>query len=158
MRHGLVPSRCVLPVAKGLSREMALLLDVLYAPSDKPSLDRSQSWHVARGPGEPFCSSETSGKWCIFATPAEVDRAWTRIKRAVEQGRLRHAKVSTALIRGDRPHVICVYTADWRDTEDLLTTRTILADLGFVEELGYKRDQETRERVYGTAAEWFLRR
>lgn len=137
------------------------LFALLYQPSDKPSRDRSQQWHVARGPGAPFCSSDLTGKWCIFASPAKVDRAWTRIKRAVEQGRLRHAKVATALARSGRgysQHVICVYTADWRDTADLLAARAVLAELGFVEELGYKRDLETQARVYGTADEWFLRR
>jgi hypothetical protein len=65
------------------------------------------------------------------------------------------AKVSTAYSQQSfDSHVICVYTEDWQDTEDLLAVRQSLREAGFVEELGYKRDIDTARRIYGPE-EWF---
>ncbi|OLL28144.1 hypothetical protein BTH42_29695 [Burkholderia sp. SRS-W-2-2016] len=67
------------------------------------------------------------------------------------------ANVSTVLrSMGRDGHVICVYTRDWTDKQDLLRVREVLRSLGFVEELGYKRDIDTQNRVYGSG-EWYLR-
>ncbi|CAL8475655.1 DUF1917 domain-containing protein (plasmid) [Caballeronia sp. S22] len=102
-------------------------------------------------------SGPTTGKWCIFAASSDVDQAWEKIKGAVESDKLVFAKVSTALRSlGRDGHVICVYTQDWTDKQDLLRVREVLRSLGFVEELGYKRDVDTQNRIYGPA-EWYLR-
>jgi hypothetical protein len=98
-----------------------------------------------------------TGKWCIFVPRADVDTAWEKIKEALEQNQLLCGKVSTALRRMSRDnHVICVYTANWTDTQDLMRVRDVLRTLGFVEELGYKRDVDTRRKLYGPG-EWYLR-
>ncbi|GBG14463.1 uncharacterized protein NMK_2062 [Novimethylophilus kurashikiensis] len=126
-------------------------LAYLYRPSPKPSLDRSQFWHSVVNPNEVFFSTEHSGKWCIFRGPAEIDDAWDKIVESVKAGRLSHAKVSTALGRamyGDR-QVICVYTQNWTDLDELMEARDVLRELGFTEQLGYKRDIDTKNRVYG---------
>jgi hypothetical protein len=57
-----------------------------------------------------------------------VDDVWFKIKKAVEEGRLGgSAKVSTAkpnpLSKDPRKHVICVYTYDWTDEEDVRRIR-----------------------------------
>ncbi|CAB3795551.1 hypothetical protein LMG28614_04198 [Paraburkholderia ultramafica] len=102
-------------------------------------------------------SGPTTGKWCIFAPSSDVDQAWAKIKGAVEGDKLLFAKVSTALrSMGRDGHVICVYTRDWTDKQDLLRVREVLRSLGFVEELGYKRDIDTFNRIYGSD-EWYLR-
>ncbi len=55
------------------------------------------------------------------------------------------AKMSIALRSMSRDgHVICVYTRDWVDRQDLMRAREVLRSLGFVKELGYKRDIDTR--------------
>ncbi|MFM0402587.1 putative phosphothreonine lyase domain-containing protein [Paraburkholderia aspalathi] len=85
-------------------------------------------------------SGPTTGKWCIFAPSSDVDQAWAKIKCAVEGDNLLFAKVSTALrSMGRDGHVICVYTQDWTDKQDLLHVREVLRSLGFIGELGYKR-------------------
>src|SRR5262249_7082987 len=102
---------------------------------------------------------QQAGKWCIFRTRDQIDQAWLVIREAVESGRLPLAKVSTCLTspsHGDR-HVICIYNDDWRNDADIAGTREVLRDLGFLEELGYKRDVETIRGVYGTDDEWYLR-
>lgn len=98
------------------------------------------------------------GKWCLFVPWSEVDTHWERVRQAVRRGRFLSAKVSTALSSSNYPRaVICVATADWRDQADMMAARAVLRELGYTEELGYKRDLETRNRVYGTEEEWYLR-
>lgn len=139
------------------AQELTTLMAVLYQASDKPSLDRSAAWHSMVPPGTEFYSSDRSGKWCIFVSVAKVDAAWNKVKKAVKAGKLACAKVSTAYSRGDREnHVICVYTRDYTLPADLERTRDVLRQLGFTEELGYKRDIDTQNRVTGDA-EWFIR-
>jgi hypothetical protein len=129
----------------------------LYAASDLPSEDCSRDWHVVLAPSlKQFRSTEKTGKWCVFASGPDVDSAWAKVRAAVTADRLVAAKVSTRLRRGDRNnHVICVYTRDWTDSEELKASREVLRELGFAQELGYKRDLETRKRLYGSDVEWY---
>jgi Domain of unknown function (DUF1917) len=93
----------------------------------------------------------------VFVPSFEVDLAWAKNKGAVEADRLLFAKVSTALRSVGRDgHVICVYTQDWTDLQDLLHIREVLRSLSFADELGYKRDIDTLNRNYGLD-EWYLR-
>lgn len=102
-------------------------------------------------------SGPTTGKWCVFVASSDVDSAWSKIKGAVEDDKLLFAKVSTALRSiGRDGHVICVYTRDWTDQSELMRVRKVLRSLGFVEELGYKRDVDTLNRIYGPG-EWYMR-
>lgn len=138
--------------------ELDEFLAYMFAPSHLPSKDKSQAYMYAIAPGVSFKSGGLTGKWCIFASPDRVDTAWEAVKSAVAAGKLLCAKVSTAYARGQRAqHVICVYTRNWEDVPDMLATRTVLCELGFDEELGYKRDIETRDRVYGGPNEWYIR-
>ena len=77
----------------------------------------------------------------------------------VDGGEIVHAKVSGKVQAShfDNVFLICVYTCDWRDKADVMRVRKLLRDAGFVEELGYKRDADTRAGVYGTADEWWYR-
>ena len=132
--------------------------DRLFTQSDKPSEDLSRSWHFKTSPGfQRTTSSDMTGKWCIFVPRAEVDAAWEKIISALEQNQLWCAKVSTALrIMSRDTHVICVYTTNWTDTQDLMRVHDVLRTLGFVEEPGYKRDVDTVRKIYGPG-EWYLR-
>ncbi|WP_175151326.1 putative phosphothreonine lyase domain-containg protein [Paraburkholderia ultramafica] len=138
--------------------EQPRLIEQLLRKSDKPSEDFSRSWQMRKSPSCGIIrSGPTTGKWCIFAPSSDVDQAWAKIKGAVEGDKLLFAKVSTALrSMGRDGHVICVYTRDWTDKQDLLRVREVLRSLGFVEELGYKRDIDTFNRIYGSD-EWYLR-
>ena len=130
----------------------------LFRKSDKPSEDLSCSWHYKKSPSyNDFASADAAGKWCIFVSSAEVDEEWSKIRDAIENDQLMCAKVSTALrIMSRDGHVICVYTRDWADIRDLMRAREVLRSLGFVEELGYKRDIDTQSGKYGLG-EWHLR-
>lgn len=98
------------------------------------------------------------GKWCIVRYPAAIDAAWAKVRAMVEANQVISAKASgkfQALRFGT--HLICVYTPDWEDKEDVFRVRELLRTAGFVEELGYKRDLETTQGVYGTPNEWFYK-
>ena len=89
--------------------------------------------------------------------PHRCGRGVEQIGDAIENNQLMCAKASTALrSMGRDGHIICVYTLDWADRQDLMRAREVLQSLGFVKELGYKRDIDTRNRIYGPG-EWYLR-
>jgi hypothetical protein len=71
----------------------------------------------------------------------------------VEEGRLGgSAKVSTAkpnpLSKDPRKRVICVYTYDWTDEEDVRRIREELRKLGVVNKIPYKSDGDTLSGKY----------
>lgn len=130
-----------------------------YLPySPLPSKDFSNSWKSVSSPGlTHFKSNEHTGKWCIVLTSGEVDKAWEVISDLVKSGQLLFAKVSTALgAKRTRTYVICIYTLDWSNHEDLERTRKVLFDAGFTQPLNYKRDIETINKVYDDPNEFYL--
>lgn len=98
------------------------------------------------------------GKWMIFRTTgAPVDDAWRIINEATKTGRLGFAsKVSTMKDKdsfykdrdGNRSHVICCYTYDYTDEDDVFRVRKALRELGFTERLPYKSDKQTYANQY----------
>jgi hypothetical protein len=76
-----------------------------------------------------------TGKWLIFVDRKNVDEIWSKIKRATEEGILGiEAKVSTAkpkpkkLRYQENKHVICVYTREWTDKNDVMRVREELRE------------------------------
>ena len=95
---------------------------------------------------------ELAGKWLIFLPADEVDVVWRRVRDATAAGDLGiSAKVSTAKpnpdARDDR-YVVYVYTADWRDEEEVMRVREALRALGVEDRIGYKRNLETFRGEY----------
>jgi hypothetical protein len=127
----------------------------------RPSTTTHRAWIYAVSPARELAEWEdgSAGKWCVFRHKDVVDDTWAPVHRAVAAGRLPLAKVSTRLTATlrDNTHVICVYTKDWRDDAAITAARDVLRELGFKEELGYKRDIETARGVYGTSDEWYRR-
>ena len=92
--------------------------------------------------------TENSGKWLIFVPVSEVDELWAKIKDATEEGLLGiAAKVSTQkpnpLARNPDTKVICVYTYDWTDEDDVRQVREGLRQLGVIAKIPYKADEDT---------------
>ncbi|MEM2469116.1 MAG: DUF1917 domain-containing protein [Candidatus Jordarchaeales archaeon] len=122
----------------------------------KPSEVTEVYWlYACRKKGKYPEATKRSGKWLIFVPPEKVDELWERVRRAVEEGRLGDvAKVSTAKPRPsatDRSRVICVYTYDWTDRDDVMRIREELRKLGVTWKIPYKADQDTREGRYAKA-------
>ncbi len=82
-----------------------------------------------------------------------IDTVWERIRKATEGGRLGDsAKVATAksnpIAAGSSMKVICVYTYDWKDEEDVKRIRTELRMLGITWKIPYKSDEDTEAGKY----------
>lgn len=99
-----------------------------------------------------------SGKWLIFADLKSVDDIWKKIKEATEAGRLgTSAKVRSAMPDPTEPaewrksRVICVYTNDWTDREDVMRVREELRNLGITDKIPYKADEDTLSGKYAVS-------
>ena len=120
----------------------------------RPSKTRDVYWTFARRKtGNYPRATERSGKWLLFVPRDEVDDVWSRVKRALEVGRLGDsAKVSTARPNPNasdpRSHVICIYTHDSDDVADVMRVREELRSLGFVNKIPYKTDEATHAGRY----------
>lgn len=88
------------------------------------------------------------GKWLVYRVRSEIDGVRETIARATIEGDLgTSAKVSTKLQGRDR-HLICVYTDDYLDLDDVNRVRDELDALGFTERLCYKPDIYTYLGIY----------
>ena len=121
----------------------------------KPSEVTEVHWIYAlrRKKGDYPKPSPRSGKWLIFVPAEDVDEVWAKIRKATEEGRLGDsAKVATAkpnpyaIDPGMR--VICVYTYDWSDKEDVMRVREELRKLGITDKIPYKTDEATLSGKY----------
>lgn len=98
------------------------------------------------------------GKWLIRMECPYVEEYWGgMIRPAVEAGTLGpSAKIATEWGRNNDPagpwrsHVVCVYTADWRDQADVLRVAKRLHEIGAVKKmrLDYKPDIFTYGGLY----------
>ena len=121
---------------------------------DNPSEITDRYWLFAdRKAGTYPLHTDNSGKWLIFMPAVEIDDVWAKIKLATEEGRLGDsAKVATAKpnVHAGNPdeRVICVYTYDWTDEEDVRRIRQVLRELGITWKISYKTDADTRAGRY----------
>ena len=85
-----------------------------------------------------------NGKWMLFPHEDQVDEIWAIVANAVWEGKLgTAAKVATAKADGDRSggpndardqgqRLICIYTTDFSDTDDILRVLRAIKDLGLI--------------------------
>lgn len=115
----------------------------------KPSEVFDVYWiHAKRAKGRYPAATARSGKWLVFVGADEVNEVWARIKKATEDGRLGDsAKVATSRPNPNATNpqgkVICVYTYDWQDREDVMRVRNELRRLGIEKKIPYKADKDT---------------
>ena len=89
----------------------------------------------------------------IFVPLSLVDAVWEKIRRATEEGKLGDSsKVATARSNpsatNSNTKVICVYTYDWADENDVKRIREELRQLGVTSKIQYKADHETYSGIY----------
>lgn len=97
--------------------------------------------------------TDRGGKWLIFGEPSWIDAIWIEIRDATRDGLLGGlSKVRTGMANQSRAKlgssVICVYTYDWRDRDDVMTVREELRRLGITQQIPYKADEDTRAGKY----------
>jgi hypothetical protein len=120
----------------------------------RPSQVTDVFWLSARREeGEYPKHSQLGGKWLIFVPMDQVDAVWETIKQATRVGMLGgSAKVATAKPNPNASNsdekVICVYTYDWTDQEDVRRIRENLRQLGITRKIPYKADKETETGSY----------
>jgi len=96
-------------------------------------------------------TTKKSGKWILFFDDNDsLDLSWEKIKKSTENGDLGvYSKVVTnAPGRPYKNKVICVYTYDYEDKEDIIRVREKLKHLGFKEKISYKKDIDTFKKRY----------
>jgi hypothetical protein len=145
------------------NRELFEAFTLMHSDRTKPSTYLMNTWINAYDRSGKYedvkFNYETIGKWCIFSNKERVDADWKIINDAVESSQLWvTAKVATKMgaDHHDGNHVICVYTPNWEDKESVFEIRETLRRLGFVEQLKYKRDADTRNpSKYGSTDEFY---
>jgi hypothetical protein len=119
----------------------------------QPMEEYEQYWLWAYRKVGTYPESVRNGKWMLFIPDDEINAAWDTIRTAVEEGKLGDtAKVATAKPNPnalDRHRkLICVYTYDAEDKEDVVRILQALRDLGFQQGLTYKTDEATLAGEY----------
>lgn len=123
-------------------------------PEQRPSQETGEYWLFAeRQTGSYPKATENCGKWLIFVAISQVDAVWMKVREATEMGRLGgSAKVATARpnpnATDSESKVICVYTYDWTDEQDVRRIRQELREIGVVAKIPYKADAETYSGKY----------
>ncbi|MCF8339862.1 MAG: DUF1917 domain-containing protein [Chitinophagaceae bacterium] len=120
-----------------------------------PSETLNNFWIIAYRNKGVYPSSNTikSGKWLIFTNINEVDLLWQTIKSATENGLLGNSsKVATAKpnpnAKDPNEKVICVYTYNFEDKDDVMRVRQVLRSLGITKKIPYKTDIKTLQGEY----------
>jgi hypothetical protein len=147
---------CSLACAEQLAVQMPTHQPMPYptegAPSD-PQLRRIGWLYALREtPGYPD-TTERSGKWMVFIKLDEVDAFWERVRTALQAGKLGDiAKVATTpnpnKPGGVEYRVVCIYSYDSADENDVWRIRDSLRELGVSWEIYYKLDAATRAGIY----------
>lgn len=114
-----------------------------------PSLAERVYWIYAESTKKAKKPTKDSGKWLIFCPTDQIDAAWNQVKDATERGMLGgKSKVSTLKGFRGKDFVICCYTYNWKDEEDVMRVREALRELGFEKPLPYKTDADTMAGKY----------
>ena len=120
-----------------------------------PSEVHDEPWiSVERKKGKYPEPTENSGKWLVYVWNHNIDLVWEMISSATERGLLGfESKASTAMPSPLAPKenlgVICVYTYDFTDKEDVMRIREELRKIGVKNKIPYKADKTTRALQYG---------
>ena len=102
----------------------------------------------------PETINKKGGKWLIFIPEIDIDTIWGKVRDAMLANELvRYAKCSTIIKNKHSKQnktdcVICIYTYDYSDEEDVFNVRAKLKQLGFTNKIYYKTDISTLEGNY----------
>ena len=91
-----------------------------------------------------------SGKWLLFRSCSTVSADWKAICEEIGKGNLWSAKVSlTRRSKSERIHLICVYTPNFYDVNEVCSVGILLSRLGLVaKRIYYKPDAFTDANIY----------
>jgi hypothetical protein len=97
----------------------------------------------------------------VFVYTRDLDSTWSTIRDATMSGTLGvAAKAGTALDNpnayNDATKLICVYTRDYREIEDIRRVLIGLRKLGISWRLTYKTDEATLSGEYGSGSSLYI--
>jgi hypothetical protein len=114
-----------------------------------PSEITSAAFIEATYNGKMQADSGRVGKWLFHVAEKYIDNTWENVKKAVTEGKLwTTAKASTAWRSKGGPYVVCVYTYDYDDKNDVMRIRDYLRKMGFKRPVAYKTDDQTLAGIY----------
>ncbi|KAL9988321.1 hypothetical protein ACROYT_G002754 [Oculina patagonica] len=100
--------------------------------------------------------SYKSGKWLIYCPSTQIDEIWTTVAKAVVTGTLGSAANVFKTDDSGEEYLICVYTEDFTNKEDVWAVERSIRKLGVKFTLRYKPNIYTTLGIY-TGNEWQLR-
>jgi len=89
-----------------------------------------------------------SGKWMIYSSQENIDEIWKVVSSSVMKNELGIAAKVSSIMQRQESYLICVYTKDYFDKEDVDRVRNRLKELGFIQKLYYKTDMYTYLNIY----------
>ncbi|KAK4228151.1 hypothetical protein QBC38DRAFT_164215 [Podospora fimiseda] len=97
----------------------------------------------------------TTGKWMLFPEPNQVNQVWAVVAKATANNELGiAAKVETKVeTNPQKERLICVYTGDFRDKDDVARVLKRLKELGLVRAPG-RRGEGALKQVYYKCDAW----
>jgi len=122
------------------------LLNALWISIKNENKNLENLWSVCSHVG---LDSIRGGKWMLFIKNSEVDQKWKTVVKGVISGKLGNtAKVTPASQGTNTVHLICVYTKDFRDVDDVNRVLKNLRNMGFEAGMSYKADAATHLHIY----------
>jgi hypothetical protein len=97
-----------------------------------------------------------TGKWMLFPEPECVDEIWAKIAIATANGELGiGAKVETR-VQGKKDRLVCVYTSDFRDKDDVARVLNRLGELELVRPSGKQIYYKSGQLGNSSSFQWAL--
>ena len=139
--------------------KMMIVIDLTKEEADEqtdeqlPSNETQTYWIYAWNKHLVQNDTNRGGKWLIFVALRDLDQTWKLIKKETEEGLLGIcAKTATAkenpIAQSSAAKVICVYTYDAADEDDVIRVRERLRQIGFTKKLHYKTNEATLAGKY----------
>lgn len=122
--------------------------NIAIEPKSKLPMDITDSYwmyaHVIHS-HYPEPHLENNGKWLVFKEYQYLNDMWLNVLQALNDNLLgRGMKSSTSLYNPHAPNdyegVICVYTYNYENVEDVMRIRQALRDIGVTWKIPYKTD------------------
>ena len=77
-----------------------------------------------------------SGKWMLFPEPGTVNNVWSKVARATANNELGISAKVAARDESEGEHLVCIYTSDFRDKDDIARVLSRLRQLDLVRQGG----------------------
>lgn len=131
--------------------------NIIVTEKDLPSrITNNVHWVYAYKPDYPDIrlTEYSGGKWLIFERAGNtLDDLWMKCVKALNDGlfcdRIKCSSMSHVEMSGKEDGVICVYTDDENDIDEIKRVLKELRSIGIRFKICYKSNADTMNRIYG---------